>query len=58
VFYFFTHEAAGALAPGIPHALQSGGWFVQNSGASRREIADAHPKSFGCLTIESKLAEF
>jgi hypothetical protein len=35
-------------APGIPHALW-GGWFMHNSGASRREIAESYLGLFGCL---------
>jgi hypothetical protein len=42
-FYLpFAHEAAGASAPGIPHALRAGsGW--QNSDAMRREKEKACP---------------
>jgi hypothetical protein len=40
-------------APGIPHALCfRGGVFLHNSGASRREGADAYLKVVGCLKME------
>jgi hypothetical protein len=37
-------------APGIPHAsVFLGEWFMHNSGAARREIADWRPKLFWLL---------
>src|ERR1700687_4077510 len=54
-FIYFAREAAGALsARHSPRPLFS--WakgFMHGSGASRREIADAYLKLFGCLKIES-----
>jgi hypothetical protein len=51
----FAREAAGAA--GTRHSLRPlflGEWFLQTSGASRRENADTH--SLGCLKIESEIA--
>jgi hypothetical protein len=39
--YYTPRAAAGASAPGIPHALM-GGQFLHNSGASRRENANLY----------------
>jgi hypothetical protein len=52
---FTTHHARlrAHRAPGIPCALCfRGEWFTHNSGASRREIADAHLKLPNYLKIE------
>jgi len=38
---YTTRAAAGALAPGIPHAL-FGRQVLQNSGVSRRENAESY----------------
>jgi hypothetical protein len=41
----FAHEAAGApCTRHSPRPLFRGEWFVYNSGASRREIANLHLK--------------
>jgi hypothetical protein len=44
VFVFITHEAAGASAPGIPHALVvlKGERFLHPSGDQRRDNAEPY----------------
>src|ERR1700719_2790468 len=42
VFIFITHEAAGALGTRHSPRPLSGGRFLQNSGASRRENAESY----------------
>ena len=58
VCFFHLHARLRAhRAPGIPCALCiQGEWFMHNSAASRREIAEVHLKLPGCLKIELDLA--
>jgi hypothetical protein len=47
--YYTPRAAAGASAPGIPHALM-GGQFLHNSGASRRGGAEPYLDVIGDIT--------